>query len=424
MHNLKISNTWKRMQVFKKWWLGLGLGLWSVSALALMPTEGSSNPAYKTFDLKFIQLMEAGQIPGASVVIVKQGSVVYAKAYGYANLENQIPVNLNSEFRLASASKTLTAIGILKLVSEGKLSLSQKVFPYLGLSPLPGESMANGVNSITVQNLLEMSAGWDRLYDPLFGPWPESEIHKYHLPTPMTCEYAARYMMGRPLVSAPGQNFAYANVDYCLLGLVIAKASAGNLSETAYETYMQGLFHSLGANSLHLGSSNIHDPISNEVTYYRLRGATLEASDDDYLRLNDLPYSTDNILTDNYANGGWVASAPDLARIFIGLEQGKLLPRKEMDLLWSVPPGKSAHFTYFKGVQYLKWPYGMGMWRIQDHGRLLFMAHGSFTGTTSMILKKPSGEIDIALFNAKPGYSMEELFQFRQKLIELFDEHA
>jgi CubicO group peptidase (beta-lactamase class C family) len=365
--------------------------------------------------------MKRNAIPGASVAIMKGGQIVYLRAFGYADKEAQKLAEPSSYFRLASSSKTLTAIGIFKLISEGKISLNQKVYPYLGLSPLPGEEINPAVNQITIQNLLEMSAGWDRVYDPMFGPWPESQVSEYHLSTPMSCEKVAKYMMGRALVSKPGGNFAYQNVDYCLLGLVIAKATTGTLenNQTAYETYMQSIFKLAGVTGMYLGSTDPSKKGESEVTYYSTRSGD-SSQTEGYIRLNDFPYGVDGILGDNYANGGWVARAEDIAKIFVALEAGKILPVSQVKMLWSAPPGKPSGFTYFKGVQYLSWPYGMGMWRIQDHGKLLAMAHGSFTGTNTLIIRKQTGEVDVALFNAKPNTPMG-LFSFRQRLIELFD---
>ncbi len=382
-----------------------------------------SNSHYAAFENKLSKSMQGNSIPGASIAIVKHGQIVYLRGLGYADKEEKIPVDpaLNY-FRLASSSKTLTAIGIFKLISEGKLSLNQKVYPYLGLSPLEGEDLNPAVNQITIQHLLEMSAGWDKLYDPMFGPWPESQVSLYHFPTPMSCESVARYMMGRPLISKPGTNFAYQNIDYCLLGLVIAKATTGSLenNQIAYENYMQGLFKLAGVTGMYLGSTNPAKQGPYEVTYYSTRITEANPNDDGYIRANDFPYGEDGILKDNYANGGWVARAQDVANIFIALQAGKFFPLSDVKLLWSAPPGKTANFNYFKGVQYLTWPYGMGMWRIQDHGKLLAMAHGSFNGTNTLILRKPTGEIDVVLFNAKPS-TLPELSNFRQRLIQLLD---
>jgi CubicO group peptidase (beta-lactamase class C family) len=386
---------------------------------AVAGTDSSSH--YKNFENKLATLMKRNGIPGASVAVVKGGQIVYLRAFGYADKEGEKLAEPSSYFRLASSSKTLTAIGVFKLVSEGKVSLNQKVYPYLGLSPLPGEDLNPSVNQITVQNLLEMSAGWDRVYDPMFGPWPASQVSEYHLQTPMSCEAVAKYMMGRSLVSKPGANFAYQNIDYCLLGLVIAKATTGTLAnnQDAYAAYMQKIFSLAGVNGMYLGSTDLSKRGEHEVTYYSTRSGD-SSQTEGYIRLNDFPYGGDGILDDNYANGGWVARAEDIAKIFVALESGRILPVSQVKMLWSAPPGKPSGFTYFKGVQYLSWPYGMGMWRIQDHGKLLAMAHGSFTGTNTLIIRKQSGEVDVALFNAKPS-TPAALFSFRQRLIELFD---
>lgn len=394
----------------------------SVCAFA-MPLSGTYNSHYRTFDIKLMKLMQEGHVPGGAIAIAKHGQIVYERGFGYANVAKKLPVQVDSVFRLASTSKTLTAVGVLKLISEGKLSFNTKVYSFLGLHPLKGERLNSNVKYITVKNLLEMSSGWSARYDPMFGPWPDSEVRAYHLPTPMSCETTARYMMGRPVRFTPGRTFGYENINYCLLGLVIAKATSGTLQESAYNDYMQKMLATADVHDMYLGSTNPQLTKPEEVHYYRIRAKTATRSDG-YVRENDFPYGHDHILRDNYPNAGWVASAPDLAKFMLAVESGRILPKHYANYLWNAPRGKAHRYHRVHGVKYMKWPYGMGMWRIQDNWEVLNIGHGSFTGTNTMILRKPDGEIDVALFNARPGYNMAELWMFREHLISLFVHYA
>jgi D-alanyl-D-alanine carboxypeptidase len=102
------------------------------------------------------------KIPGISVAIAKDGRLIYAKGFGYADTINKEPVTTNSLFRIASCSKTITAIGIMKLIEQNRLSLDDKVFGKHGI--LNGSYYQNIADSniykITVKNLLQQTIGW------------------------------------------------------------------------------------------------------------------------------------------------------------------------------------------------------------------------------------------------------------------------
>lgn len=90
------------------------------------------------YDLKHVDsamtgLLKDWRIAGASVAIVKEGRLVYAKGFGYADKESKDPVTPNHLFRIASVSKLVTAVAVMKLAEEGKLDLDDKVFGDEGL---------------------------------------------------------------------------------------------------------------------------------------------------------------------------------------------------------------------------------------------------------------------------------------------------
>ena len=107
--------------------------------------------------------MQKYSIPGASLAVVKDGRLVYASGYGYADKQKKIPFKPTSIFRIASISKPITSLAVMKIIESGKggLTLDTKVFPYLGLKPHlePGAETDSRLNSITVRQLLTHSGG-------------------------------------------------------------------------------------------------------------------------------------------------------------------------------------------------------------------------------------------------------------------------
>src|SRR5206468_5083295 len=88
----------------------------------------------------------AGEVPGASVLVVRDGKVVFRKSYGMANIEERIAAAPDTNYRLASVTKQFTAAAILMLADRGKLSLDDPITRYLALPPY--------ANAITIRHLL------------------------------------------------------------------------------------------------------------------------------------------------------------------------------------------------------------------------------------------------------------------------------
>lgn len=165
-----------------------------------------------------------GQFSGAVLISVK-GDIIYKNAVGYANLEDSIPITLNTKFRIASFTKPFTVMLILQLVEDGKLELDGKLITYL--PEFPKEKGEN----ITIHQLLTHTAG-------ITG---ESRISNL---IDIEKEYYSRERLlnciaERELVYEPGEGREYSNFGYALLGLVIEKVSAKSYDEVLQEKICQ-----------------------------------------------------------------------------------------------------------------------------------------------------------------------------------------
>ncbi|HEY8021713.1 MAG TPA: serine hydrolase domain-containing protein, partial [Thermoanaerobaculia bacterium] len=127
-----------------------------------MPSTGKAVPELASYDRIVPALLAKWGVPGAAVAVVKDGRLVLARGYGWADRQERRPVEPDSLFRIASLSKSLTSAAILGLVEEGRLRLDDRAFDLLGLAPRPGARANPDLRRITLRNLLQHSGGWDR----------------------------------------------------------------------------------------------------------------------------------------------------------------------------------------------------------------------------------------------------------------------
>lgn len=153
--------------------------------------------------------------PSASVAVVRDGRIVYANAYGLANVETKMPARPSMRYSIGSISKQFTASAILMLQEQGRLSLDDKLvrwFPEL-----------TRANEVTIRQLLSMTSGYQDF-------WPQD----YVMP-PMLQPTTARQIMDdwarKPLDFEPGTKWQYSNTNYVIAGALVERVSGVPLLE-------------------------------------------------------------------------------------------------------------------------------------------------------------------------------------------------
>lgn len=145
-------------------------------------------------------LLRKYKIPGATVAVMKDGRLVYAEGYGFSDKAAKEKAKPETLLRIASVSKTITAVGVLKLVQEGKLGLDDRAFDLLDdLHPPIGSDPDPRLGFITVKDLLRHSGGWvtAEAGDPQFASLQIAAA--LGIPSPPDARTVIRFMMGQSL---------------------------------------------------------------------------------------------------------------------------------------------------------------------------------------------------------------------------------
>jgi N-acyl-D-amino-acid deacylase len=277
------------------------------------PATGEERPELVSLDAWMRAFMEQHNIPGGQLAIVKDGQLIYSRGFGWADRDAKEPVQPDSLFRIASVSKPITAVAILKLVEQGKLKLDDKVLDHLEYEPHfeEGGTLDERWKQVTIQHCLSHSGGWDRdkSYDPMFQSLRMAKSMKIDLP--ILPEHVIRYQLGQPLDFDPGERYAYSNFGYCLLGRVIEK-----ITGQPYEKYVQDeILKPLGIVRARIGGSLESERAEGEVRYYGVKDEPGTAVVGPGAGEAKVPVSYGVWRQETLdAHGGWIASAPDLAK--------------------------------------------------------------------------------------------------------------
>jgi uncharacterized protein (TIGR03437 family) len=321
------------------------------SALAQsIPISGQEVPDLAAYDTVMATLMRKYQVPGAALAVARDGRLVFARGYGYADTDLQVPVQPDSLFRLASVTKPLTAAAIFKLVEQGKLSLSDKAFSILSnLKPLPGTQVDPRIATITIQQLLDHTSGWSgpetNGYDPMFDVVNIARI--MGIPAPADCPTIIRYELGRPLDNAPGGVYSYSNFGYCILGEVVHQVSG-----VSYDVYVKAsVTGPIGSSRTAVGGTLKTDQLPGEVAYYD-PSDPLVASVFPPFGLVPWPYGGFYMLA-NEADGGLVSNTVELLRFLISINgdtAAQLLQTPPpTDPYYPLPPAGQGGGWFFEG---------------------------------------------------------------------------
>ncbi|GMT10716.1 hypothetical protein PFISCL1PPCAC_2013, partial [Pristionchus fissidentatus] len=284
------------------------------------------------------------EVPSISISVQYSNQTLFERSYGYADLVKEIEATTSHRYRIASVSKTITAMLVTHLVNAGKISYGDRVFGPNGiLSSLYRGPMNIYLRSITVQNLLEHSSG-------AWSHFMKLEFTKREL---TNSQFLYWILASNQPTIPPGRVHIYSNIGYIFLGRVIEAVSG-----MTYETFArQSLFR-----PLNIEGAAIADrvPLSDEVNYYSHDNAS------PYLSWS--PRRLD-------AAAGWTLKAGDIARVMSELNTHR-----------------NGKYRLMVVRGWTRWNYGRGV-QIGNDGSIYHM--GSMAGSESLAYSK--GRLSIGL---------------------------
>ena len=281
-----------------------------VSALVSLPSLGAAASTLDQANAQTRQMvvktMQERRIPGLQIAVIQDARLVLSESYGFANVENRVPVTGQTLFPLNSATKPFTGVAIMQLVEAGLVNLDAPISLYLDDLPVAWRP-------IRVRQLLAHTSGLPDIVDQ---PGPVSG----------STEAAMwKAVKQQPLEAPIGDRFAYNQTNYGLLAQIIARQT-----QLPYARYLaEQQLAVAGMQLTTFGDS--YDLVANAATVYSYFPRRTLAPDD-ASRLShwiyDMPYSL-------HAGGGIQTTADELARWVIALSTGRFISAASLRSMWT-----------------------------------------------------------------------------------------
>jgi CubicO group peptidase (beta-lactamase class C family) len=319
----------------------------------------------------FEREMKAQRMPAISVA-VKHGDFFWARGFGLADVDNNVPATEESSYRMGSVSKPFTAVAILKLADEGKLDLDAEVQTYVPYFP-------KKAHPITIRQLLAHLGGISHYRDYN----KEGRIKE-----PKSTREALAIFQDFDLVAEPGTAYNYTSYGYNLLGAVIEGASGKPYGEYLAEN----VWKPLGMNA-----TRMDDPralIPHRVSGYVLEKGQLKRSE--YVDISS-----------RFGGGGTRSTVLDMIRFMEGLSNGKVLKPETREQAWSMAQTRER--------RYIGYGYGFGVFT--RNGRYGVGHSGAQQETRTTMSYIPEGKLYIALAS---NFEDANLSRFEAQIIETF----
>lgn len=334
-------------------------------ASALSAGQASNPRSAQDLDRYLTAATNLGRFSGA-VLVAQDGAVLFGKAYGFSDVEKQIPFSLDTQIEIASLSKMFTAMAILKLRDQGKLRLEDSVCLHLQDCP-------DTWKPITIDELVHHTSGIPDYEDPLDLGSPK---YLDFMAKPGSSARILDDAKKLPLDFTPGSKFNYSNTGYVVLGYVIQQVSKQPFGEFITSIILRPtkLLHSgifgFGPAPTALARGYTH---GDQPWDRMLKGISL--LDQNLTLIPELP------LDPPHGDAGMFSTVEDLYRWSAALDDGTAAPRSDIDEVFA--PGRDR--------------YGFG-WTIgTDYGEKRYQHTGVLPGYLSTIIKFPDRHITIVI---------------------------
>jgi CubicO group peptidase (beta-lactamase class C family) len=292
---------------------------------------------------------------GATALVARNGQIVYKKAFGMANLEYNIPMQVDNVFRIGSITKQFTAVAILQLMEQGKLNLQDSINKFIPDYPTHG-------HKITIEHLLTHTSGIQN-YTVIkdFGEKMTLDLEPTEL---------IDFFKNEPMEFAPGTKWNYSNSGYYLLGYIVEKVSGKTYPQYVEENF----FKPLSMTNSYFGSNS-------KIVKNRASGYEIDSTG----------FINTHYFNINLVN--WVGSiqstVEDLFKWHQAVHAYKLVKKESLD----------KAFTKYKLTDGKETQYGYG-WELQDIQGSPTIRHGGILpGFLTESVYLPKEDVFVAIFS-------------------------
>jgi len=333
-----------------------------ITGLLLLTAAGTAQTSPDPVDQYIQAEMTKRHIPGLSLLVARDGETIRAQGYGFSNVELQVPVKPETVFQSGSMGKQFTATAVMMLVEDGKLHLDDPLTKYFQDAPPAWKQ-------VTVRRLLSHTAG--------FTDYPDN----FDFRRDRTEAEMLRIVAGIPLAYPPGTKYAYANLGYLTLGILIH-----HVTGKFYGDFLQErIFQPLGMTTTRIISEA--DIVPNRAAGYRWVKGELKNQEWVAPILNTT------------ADGSLYFSILDLAKWDAALNTEKLLKRSSLQQMWT--PAKLNNGQPNSGH------YGFGWFIESIRGHRIIEHEGAWQGFTTNISRYVDDKLTIVVLtnaeHADPG---------------------
>ncbi len=314
------------------------------------------------FDKMLSEKFKPGET-GCAALVAKNGQIIYQKAFGMANLELNVPMQPDMVFRIGSITKQFTAVAILQLMEQGKLSLQDDITKFIPDYPTQAYT-------ITIEHLLTHTSG--------IKSYTSITDYIKNVRTDMKPEELIAQFKNQPMEFAPGTKWNYNNSGFFLLGYIIEKITGKTYAEYIQENF----FTPLGMTSSCYGSDT--KIIKNRAYGYQ--------PGDDGVRNSD--YCS---MTQPYSAGSIMSTVGDLFKWHQAVHSYKLVKKETID----------KAFTEYKLANGDGTGYGYGWFLSQLQGSPTIEHGGGIFGYLTSSIYLPEEDVFVALFSNNVGKAPE-----------------
>ena len=321
--------------------------------------------------------MRLKHIPGLSIAVVRKGHVEKVQSYGWADIESCVPSAITTRYGVGSVSKQFAAAGVQLLARSGAISLDDPIAKYL--------PEGNGVwDGITIRHLLTHTSG---IKDYTNDDNKFSAMRLDRTANPLTADLV-RQIAAAPLNFRPGDDWAYSNTGYLLLGAVIERVTGRSFPDYMHER----VFQPLGMTATRFYSPR--ELIANRGTPYHVAADGAVTHGD---------YIADQF--SRWGDMGIISTGPDMARWVVAMDSVTLLTQQEWQQM-RTPVRLNDGSAY---------PYGLGM-ELSEIGRQSVLSHGGDfrVGYSAYLLRIPGRGITVTVLSNHWGEGFPPLSLSRE----------